>query len=59
MSIDNSIVIKTIRLMEWEKAKGSLKAILNTYWENEVKEYKELNTKINNFIKDLDENHLG
>ena len=25
--------IKTMRYMEWERAKGSLRAILSSYWE--------------------------
>lgn len=60
MSIDGSTVVKTLRLMEWERAKGSLKAMLNTYWnEKGDDDFEKVSDKVKKFIKDLNDNHLG
>lgn len=44
--------IKVMRLMEWERAKGSLEAILNTYFSDSPKDfrYEQMKKEIRYFI---------
>lgn len=53
--MDNDRVIRTLRLMEWEKAKGSLYSILQTYWDNDYDDYRD---KLEEFIKYVEDNGL-
>jgi hypothetical protein len=53
--MDNRILI-SLRNMAWERAKGELKSILETYWGNEDDQFDKINDKINNFIKDVEDN---
>ena len=48
--------IKTMRHMEWERAKGSLKAILETYWSGDraPDNYCEIDYIISEFIKTVE-----
>ena len=34
MEVTNEHILKSIRYTAWERAKGELNAILNTYWDN-------------------------
>ena len=43
------------RLMAWERIKGELRSILETYWD-ESREHGELSGKIDKFIEDVDSN---
>lgn len=52
--IMNSQDRQIIRLMAWERAKGELKSMLQTYIEEE--QYKRMKQAITQFIKDVEEN---
>ena len=53
----DSIEIRTMRAMEWERVKGSIRAILAAYWDwdqtrdpSEDLSWKDLNTLAEDFI---------
>ena len=49
-------MIKVLRYMEWERAKGSLRAILAAYTEAEhFDNFPELSNLVEDFIKDFGE----
>jgi hypothetical protein len=47
--------IITMRYMEWERAKGSLRAILASYWDLPPDEWDELDLRIAEFITEFGE----
>ena len=49
--------IITLRQMAWERAKGELRDMMQTYWENE--NFDSVAMKVETFIKDLEDNELG
>lgn len=51
----NSQDRQIIRLMAWERAKGELKSMLQTYV-GEQEQYYKLKKAINDFIKDVEDN---
>lgn len=51
----DSTEIKTMRYMEWERAKGSLRAILASYWNMPHIDYEELNDAVEKFIEEFGE----
>ena len=51
----DKIQLMILRLMAWERAKGELKSMLQTYV-NEREQYEGLRDTINAFIKDVEEN---
>ena len=51
--MSNSREIKVMRLMAWDRAKGELRAILNTYW-GEDERYKDMRDEIDNFIASVE-----
>lgn len=57
----NRRIIQTLRHMEWERAKGSLNAILASFWEWNVTHFEdeisfdELVEMVKKFIKDFGE----
>jgi len=47
--------ILTMRAMAWERAKGELRAYLQTYWSgNEEATYEKADAKIEAFIEDFE-----
>jgi len=47
--------ILTMRAMAWERAKGELRAYLQTYWSgNEEAAYEKADAKIEAFIEDFE-----
>jgi hypothetical protein len=50
-------IIKTLRLMAWERAHGELRSVLQTYWNDS--EYETVKKKITEFIDDLNGQELG
>jgi hypothetical protein len=49
--------LRTLRAICWERAKGELMAMLNTYWEDE-RSYEKIKIKIKVFIEDTEMNGL-
>jgi hypothetical protein len=58
---DNEKVLPSLRKMAWQRAKGELLSILETYWNHSYKEmesaqFEEMDKRINGFIKDVEDN---
>ena len=55
-----SKIIRTMRLMAWERAKGEMHSILEAYWcaDDEREEYKVLSDEIKKFIKTVESRGL-
>ena len=49
----SSSEIKTMRLMEWERVKGGIRAILASYWGNDEVELLKLGDIAFEFIEDF------
>lgn len=43
-------IIRNMRHMAWERAKGEMQAMLHTYW-NDDERYKQIEKEIADFIK--------
>ena len=54
---EESREIKTMRAMQWQKAKGELRAILETYWNN-PDGFKGMSEAIESFIEHVEDNGL-
>jgi hypothetical protein len=52
--MDESREILTMRAMAWERAKGELKAYLQTYWVYDDTDFRELKDRIDCFILDFE-----
>jgi len=46
-------ILKTMRYMAWERAKGELNSMLETYWHDDDK-YNEMKEAINDFVDDVE-----
>lgn len=46
-------VLRTMRAMAWERAKGELRSTLHTYWGND-EGFVEMAKKVDAFIKDVE-----
>lgn len=55
MSEGEDKVLSSMRGMAWERAKGELKSMLQTYWGDHEK-FSELDGKISSFIADVEDN---
>jgi len=51
-------ILRTLRLMAWERAKGEIQSILQTYWDHEDKRWEEFDNKVKEFIKYIEDNGL-
>lgn len=47
--------IETVRYMEWERAKGSIRAVLASMWDMDQDEYEELDKLVENFVNKFGE----
>jgi len=57
--MDETKIIRNLRHMAWERAKGELRSMLHTYyWGGASGNYKEMNRMIDNFIKCVEEDGL-
>jgi len=59
-NISNYDLMQTLRFMAWERAKGELQGVLNTYWSGQPTDesYDKARDKINSFIKEIDDDGL-
>lgn len=55
MSTNN--ILQTMRLMAWERAKGELLSILQTFWEEESS-FDSIDKKVKDFIQDVEDNEV-
>lgn len=46
--------IETLRIMEWERVKGSLNALVKSIWDDE-KEYERYRNNVDKFIRAMDD----
>ncbi|MBD3260432.1 MAG: hypothetical protein GF334_01920 [Candidatus Altiarchaeales archaeon] len=49
--------IRTLRAMAWERAKGELQAMLQTFWD-EYEKFEVLDDLIKQFIKEIEDDEL-
>jgi hypothetical protein len=47
--------LRTMRMMAWERAKGELRSMLVTYWNN-YEQYILMDSAIEKFIKEVEDN---
>ncbi len=52
---DDSRLMHTIRVMAWERAKGEMRSMLHSYWDD-ASAFRMLDHKIEAFIKDIEDN---
>lgn len=57
MSTTQTEVLQTMRAMAWERAKGEMRSILCTYWD-EAENFSALHDEIGIFIKKVEGNGL-
>ena len=48
-------VLKTMRYMAWNRAKGELQSMLDTYWSGSDEQFTKMKKAINNFIEDVED----
>ena len=51
--MDESREIRTMRLMAWERAKGELYSMINTYWNN--KNFDQMKSEIIKFVDKVED----
>ena len=49
-------ILKTMRYMAWNRAKGELQSMLETYWYGKDEQYREMKKAIDDFIEDVEGN---
>lgn len=54
---DTEMIKGILRAQAWEKAKGELKAVLQTYYQDGDK-FEKMNSSVNNFIEYVEYNGL-
>jgi len=55
--IDCENIVRNLRHMAWERAKGELRSMLHTFWSMD-KDFKKLDDKVNSFIKEVEDEGL-
>lgn len=56
--MSNNRVIRNMRHMAWERAKGELKSMSHTYWAGEGCTFEEFDALLNKFIQEVEDNGL-
>lgn len=56
--IENSMIMQTTRRQSWQRAKGELAALLETYW-GDSEDYEKMCSAIDGFVKDVEDNGYG
>jgi len=56
MSDQESMDMKIMRRMAWERAKGELQSMIQTYWGND--NFKEFDTVVKEFVNKVEDNAL-
>lgn len=55
--MEESNEIRNLRAMAWERAKGELKSMVHTFWQNEY-QFKKFNAVLEKFIEEVEDNAL-
>lgn len=59
MSTTDERVLRTMRVMAWERAKGELRSMTQTYWGGDAGGgYNEMNKEIEDFIARIEDNGI-
>ena len=48
-------ILKTMRYMAWNRAKGELKSMLDTYWTDSSEKFNIMEKAIDEFIEDVED----
>jgi len=56
--MDDSRIIRNLRHMAWERAKGELKSMTHTFWDEVDSRFITLVETINKFIEEIEDNGL-
>lgn len=59
--VDNEILLRTMRAMAWDRAKGELQSVLSTFWGGRGgrdDQFRELDEAISQFVKIVEDNGL-
>ena len=49
-------ILKTMRYMAWNRAKGELQSMLDTYWTGSYEKFNAMKKAIDEFIVDVEDN---
>ncbi len=52
-------LIHVLRSMAWERAKGELFSILDTYYGDEREKFEKMNNKLTKFVKEIEDEGLS
>lgn len=55
--MNEKMIIRNMRHMAWERAKGELRSMLHTFWDGEDN-FKSLDSEIKKFIKTVEDQGL-
>lgn len=53
--MSEEILLRTLRAMAWQRAKGEMQALLYTFW-NDQEQFNAMNDAIESFVKDVEDN---
>ena len=51
-------ILSTMRAQSWQRAKGELRAVLETYWDSHVR-FREMSDAIQDFVKMVEDRGLA
>lgn len=55
--MSDSRELRVLRMMAWERAKGELRSMLNTYWDDHDR-FTAMNEVMTEFVKHVEDNAL-
>ena len=56
--MDDGRIIRNLRHMAWERAKGELRSMTHTFWQEEDSNYNDLTAEISRFILHIEDHGL-
>lgn len=58
LNADAEVIVQTLRMQAWERAKGELMAVLQAFYK-EPETHESLSKKMNDFIQAVEDDELG
>jgi hypothetical protein len=58
MTDDTDMILRSMRMQAWERAKGELRACLSTFF-GEEERHRKLDDAVNEFVKRIDDEGLA
>jgi cytochrome c peroxidase len=55
--VDNEMILRTMRAMAWDRAKGELQSVLSTFWgsfNDDESQFAKMTAAVNEFIKHVE-----